>query len=138
MERSGVKDMTTNTNATNRAVATVTNAMTIAGLEMLMQPDLNQYVTAMSDRFMQQDAKRRYRIKAIKRVLQSELDKPSVMSGDPAYYIILMRFRDLPDHELLDNIETLPFVGSRGHESPAWKKLGNGKAVSKNPFGVRA
>ena len=112
--------------------------MVIAGLEMLMQPGLNRYVTAMTDRLMQQDAQKRYRIKAIKRVLQSELDKPSVRSGDPSYYIILTRFRDLPDHELLDNIETLPFVGSRGHESPAWKKVGNGKAVSKNPFGVRS
>lgn len=111
--------------ATNKAVATVTNAMTIAGLEMLRQPDLNHYCTNAEDRVAQSRAKKSYRVKAIKRVLSSELMKDSVRKGDPEYFLIVSRFKSLPDDTFLDAVETLPIVGSRAHERKDVITMGN-------------
>jgi len=114
-------------NATNLAVATVTNAMTIAGLEMLNQPELNRYCTSRAARESQHNARIAYRTKAVKRVLQSELNKQSVRTGDPQYFIIVSRFRDLPDDTFIECLETIPFVGSRGDDSPIWDMPGMDK-----------
>jgi len=106
--------------ATNKACATVTNAMVIAGIEMLMNPDLNRYCKSAAEEAKRHVERRDFRIKTIRRVIQSELDKPSTKQGDPNYYLILTGFRDMPDHKFIDSLETLPYVGSRGNESPVW------------------
>ena len=102
----------------------MTNAMVIAGLEMLMNPELNRYCKNPSEEARRHIERRDFRIKTIRRVIQSELDKPSTKQGDPHYFLMLSRFRDIPDHKFIDSIETLPFVGSRGNENPVWEMPG--------------
>lgn len=112
-------------NVCNHVVATVSNAMTIAGLEMLQQPELCRYTASPEQRQAQRRARQQYRINAIKRVIQSELDKPSTRSGDPMYFLNLARIRDIEEHKLIDSLETMPIVGSRSHERKDVIVMGN-------------
>ena len=106
--------------ATNRAVATVTDAMVIAGIEMMHDPDMNQYYTNKKKQLEQSIRRKEYRINAIKRVINSELQKPETRTGDPQYFMTLVRFANIPDAMFIDCLETLPYVGSRSVDSPVW------------------
>jgi len=90
----------------DRLIDTLNDAQAIAGLEMLEEPELMRYVTSKNAQMMKREKQRKFRIKVIRRVLQSDL-KLSSSQSDHQYYIKVLEILRLPDNTLLPALEKI-------------------------------
>ena len=100
----------------HQLVATVCDALTIAGLEMLSDPDMVAYCTTESQRIRKRIAIDDHKRATIRRVLRSDV-KFKATTADPEYIFLLSRLAAVPDTTLLTAVneikgvlDTVPFA----------------------------
>lgn len=100
---------TITTNNAIRFVRTISDAVAIAGLEMLSEPELMRYVTKKNDVLMKRSAQRKFKTQVIRRVLKSDLALKS--SQQDVYYCVkIAQIASLSDQVFLDAINKMSNV----------------------------